>query len=104
MARPAAECPGLVKDRGDPLDRASDEEDGQEVLDKLASLDSEDKTVDRIHLSNVIKELPERERMVVIMRFFNDKTQSEIAERLGVSQVQVSRMESKIINKMRLIF
>ena len=39
--------------------------------------------------------------MLIILRYYKDKTQSEIAKILGVSQVQVSRLESKIINKLK---
>ena len=44
---------------------------------------------------------PDRERKLIILRYFRDKTQSEVAAELGVSQVQVSRMENKILSKMR---
>jgi RNA polymerase sporulation-specific sigma factor len=45
--------------------------------------------------------LPERERKIIILRYFRDMTQSEVAEKIGVSQVQVSRIESKIIKEFR---
>jgi RNA polymerase sporulation-specific sigma factor len=79
-----------------------DEEEGQELIDKIPHCDNEDIVVDRIHLNNIINDLNEREKKIIILRFFRDKTQSEIAECLGVSQVQVSRLENKIIDKMRL--
>ena len=83
------------------FDKFEDDEDGLELIDKIACLDNEDKTIDRIHLSNIIESLDERERKLVVLRYFRDKTQSEIAESLGVSQVQVSRLESKVIEKIR---
>ena len=49
-------------------------------------------------------ELRERERKLIILRYYHDKTQSEIARELCVSQVQVSRLETKIIDKMRSKF
>ena len=52
-------------------------------------------------LRDNIRALPERERKLIILRYFRDKTQSEVAAELGVSQVQVSRLESKILAKMR---
>ena len=58
--------------------------------------------VDKIHLSNIIDGLSERERKIIVLRYFRDRTQSEIAESLGVSQVQVSRLENRIIDKIRL--
>ena len=60
--------------------------------------------IDKIHLSNIIEGLSEREKKIIVLRYFRDRTQSEIAESLGVSQVQVSRLENKIIDKIRLRF
>ena len=85
-------------------DKYEDEEDGQALIDKIAYVDNEEKTVEKLHLSNIINALNERERKIVILRYFRDKTQSEIAESLGVSQVQVSRLENKIIEKIRQKF
>ncbi len=85
-------------------DKYDDEDDGVELIDKLSYSDDEDKTLNKIHLLNIIDALEEREKKVVIMRYFRDKTQSEIAESLGVSQVQVSRLENKIIDKIRQQF
>ena len=85
-------------------DKFDDEEDGQELIDKIIYVDNEDKTLDRIHLTNIIENLTEREQKLVVLRYFRDKTQTEIAESLGVSQVQVSRLETKIIEKIRQKF
>lgn len=85
-------------------DKYEDEEDGQALIDKIAYVDSEEKTVEKLHLSNIINTLNEREKKIVVLRYFRDKTQSEIAESLGVSQVQVSRLENKIIEKIRQKF
>ena len=83
-------------------DKYDDEDDGQELIDKIPCEDGEDKVLNKIHLSNIIENLNEREQKIIIMRYFRDNTQSEIAESLGVSQVQVSRLENKIIEKIRL--
>ena len=85
-------------------DKYEDEEDGQALIDKIVCVDSEEQTVEKLHLSNIINALTEREKKIVILRYFRDKTQSEIAESLGVSQVQVSRLENKIIEKIRQKF
>lgn len=85
-------------------DKFEDEDDGQELIEKIPYIDNEESTLNRIHLSNIISRLNEREKKLIILRYFRDKTQSEIAESLGVSQVQVSRLESKIIDKIRLKF
>ena len=99
IAMDSAKMPLSIYDKYD-----DDEDDGVELIDKLSYSDDEDKTLNKIHLSNIIDALEEREKKVVIMRYFRDKTQSEIAESLGVSQVQVSRLENKIIDKIRQKF
>lgn len=85
-------------------DKFEDEEDGQELIDKIPYEDDEEITLNKIQLTSVIESLSDRERKIIILRYFRDKTQSEIAENLGVSQVQVSRLENKIIQKMRSSF
>ncbi len=82
-------------------DKFEDDDEGQELIDKIPCEDSEESLVDKIHLSNIISALNERERKIIVLRYFRDKTQSEIAETLGVSQVQVSRLENKIIDKIK---
>ncbi len=72
-----------------------------ELIDKIAAKEDEDDLVDKILLESMIERLPERERKVVYMRYYRDNTQSEIAKALGVSQVQVSRIENKIIEKLK---
>lgn len=78
-----------------------DDESGQCVMDKLPSEDDSDELIDKILLKKLLEELPEREKTVIILRYYRDKTQSEIASVLGVSQVQVSRIETKVLNMMR---
>lgn len=70
------------------------------LLDKYTT-DTSDDMVDNLVLKEVLKNLNERDKQIIILRFFRDKTQTEIAKILGVSQVQVSRLENKIIEKMR---
>ncbi len=70
------------------------------ILDKIpAKKDLSDD--DKILITDIIKKLPEREQKIIILRYFRDQTQSEIANVLGVSQVQVSRLENKIIEKIK---
>lgn len=85
-------------------DKFDDEDDGQELIEKIPYVDNEETMITKIHISNIIEQLEEREKKIIILRYFRDKTQSEIAETLGVSQVQVSRLENKIIDKIRLKF
>ena len=85
-------------------EKFDDEEDGQELIEKIPYVDNEDVTLNKIHLLSIINTLDEREKKIIILRYFRDKTQSEVAEGLGVSQVQVSRLENRIIDKLRLKF
>ena len=85
-------------------DKFDEDEEGQELIEKIPCNDGEDNILTKIHLSNIIDGLSERERKIIVLRYFRDRTQSEIAENLGVSQVQVSRLENKIIDKIRLKF
>lgn len=83
-------------------DKCEDEkESGLELIDKIADKSNEDDLIEKIELDTVLSGLNERERKIMVLRFYRDKTQTEVAETLGVSQVQVSRLESKIIEKMR---
>ncbi|MFC7441048.1 RNA polymerase sporulation sigma factor SigF [Laceyella putida] len=56
---------------------------------------------DKLTLKDAIHRLSDREKLIVYLRYYKDQTQSEVAERLGISQVQVSRLEKKIIARMR---
>ena len=82
----------------------TDEDGSQELLDKIASKENTDDKIDRIILKDIITTLPEREKKIILLRYFRDKTQSEVAKVLGVSQVQVSRLETKILSKLRNAF
>ncbi len=61
----------------------------------------EDKVVDNILLKEVLGKLDKRERQIIMLRYFEDKTQSEIGELLNISQVQVSRIEKKVLHKLK---
>lgn len=78
-----------------------DDNSNQCVLDKLSDGENSDELVDKLLLKDIILSLPERERNVIILRYYRDKTQSEIARMLGVSQVQISRIENKVIKQLR---
>lgn len=71
------------------------------IVDRLPSSDTQEEMIDKLLLSAAIEKLPERERKIVILRYFRDMTQSEVAKCIGVSQVQVSRIESRIIRQFR---
>ena len=82
-------------------DKLDEDDENSELINKIADEDGEEKLVDKIHISNIIEKLDEREKKIVIMRFFRDRTQTEVAESLGVSQVQISRLETKIIERIK---
>ena len=67
------------------------------LLEKLPAKDDQDDMIDRMILKQAIEKLPERERKIVFLRYFRDMTQSEVARAIGVSQVQISRIENKIM-------
>ncbi|MFD1039227.1 RNA polymerase sporulation sigma factor SigF [Virgibacillus byunsanensis] len=77
------------------------ENDGDPItlLDQIADQDT--RWFEKITLQEAIRDLNERERLIVYLRYYKDKTQSEVAERLGISQVQVSRLEKKILQEMK---
>lgn len=64
-------------------------------------VDEEAQNVNMIDLKAAIKELEERERQIIVLRYFKDMTQQQIAKVLGISQVQVSRIEKKVLLRMR---
>lgn len=78
------------------------EDSTQMLIEKIPDDKPIDKQMDYFLLLNIIKELPSRDKKIIILRYFRDKTQREIADILGVSQVQVSRLESKILNQIKI--
>lgn len=64
-------------------------------------VDEEQQNVNIIDLKTAIKELENRERQIIILRYFKDMTQQQVAKILGISQVQVSRIEKKVLQRMK---
>lgn len=79
------------------------ENDGDPItlMDQISD-ENEHKWFDKFALQEAIIGLSERERLIVYLRYFKDQTQSEVAVRLGISQVQVSRLEKKILKQIKL--
>lgn len=81
------------------------QDDGSPVhlIDKISESNVEDdsEVIDRLALREVLSKLKPRERQIIVLRYFKDKTQTEIAEILGISQVQVSRIEKKLLQQMK---
>ena len=84
----------IHQDDGAPvmlIDKIGEDKDyGGEIIDKVA-------------LNEILNSLKPRERQIIILRYFKDMTQSQIAEILGISQVQVSRLEKKVLEQMKQI-
>ena len=78
------------------------ENDGDPItlMDQISDQD-QDNWFEKIALKDAIANLDERERLIVYLRYYKDQTQSEVANRLGISQVQVSRLEKKILKQIR---
>lgn len=78
------------------------ENDGDPItlMDQIAD-ESQERWFDKLALHEAIGGLTDRERLIVYLRYYRDQTQSEVATRLGISQVQVSRLEKKILQSIR---
>jgi len=89
---PASIYETLHQDDGDPI----------YLLDQLkGNEDGETPWLESLSISELLDKLPERDRLIIIWRFFEDKTQSDIARRLNLSQVQVSRLERQALKKLK---
>ena len=78
-----------------------EKENSQQWIDKLYDTNENEKTIEQITLKETISQLEQKERKLILMRYFQDKTQMDVARSLGISQVQVSRLEKKILTKMK---
>lgn len=95
LAQEASRTPSSIHETvyendGDPITLLDQIDDG-----------NEGKWFDKIALKEAINELDDRERLIVYLRYYKDQTQSEVAARHGISQVQVSRLEKKILQQMK---
>lgn len=82
----------LYQDDGDPI----------YVIDQLSNDKEEVNWFDKIVLKEVLNKLTEKEREIIVMRFFQDKTQTEVANMVGLSQVQVSRIERQALKRFKV--
>lgn len=80
---------------------AENDEDGLSLEDKISSSETQDDYIEKMVLKEIIDKFDERDKKIIFLRYYRDKTQSEIAQELGVSQVQVSRLENKILEKIK---
>ena len=80
------------------------QKDGQEIrlMDKLQKNEEEEETVlNHMLLKELLSILDKEERQLIYLRYFADQTQSQVGKEMGISQVQVSRLEKKILQRMR---
>lgn len=78
-----------------------DETEGN-ILDKIPANDENEKNIiDKIVLKDAINRLDERDRKIILLRYFRGSTQSQVAKVLGISQVQVSRIEKRVLSDMK---
>lgn len=80
------------------------QDDGSPVLliDKLSENGAEDKNIiEKIALKDALRNLDTKSRQIIVLRYFKDKTQIQVAKMLGISQVQVSRIEKKVLQEMK---
>ena len=80
---------------------AEKDEDGLSLEDKMCSKENQDDYIEKVVLREAIDSFDERDKKIIFLRYYRDKTQSEIAKELGVSQVQVSRLEAKILDRLK---
>ena len=82
----------------------SSDKDGNElnILDTLKNNKDEANLItNKIVLNKIINSLEKRDKEIILLRYYKDKTQSEVGKILGISQVQVSRIEKRILEKMK---
>lgn len=86
------------------IDKEAYEEDskGESKISKIDNgKDETGELINKICINNLIQNLNEREQKIIMLRYYKEKTQSEVAKILGITQVQVSRLEKKILLSMR---
>lgn len=75
--------------------------DSPALLEKIPAADREGEVIDRLFINALLQNLEGREKQIVLLRYFGGKTQAETAEKIGVSQVQISRIEKAVLQKLR---
>lgn len=72
-----------------------------QLIDKLTDTSENEKMMERLSLMEALEHLDAKERQIITMRYFQDRTQSDVAKCIGISQVQVSRIEKRVLSQMR---
>ena len=99
----------MALDSARPVDSIEDATYRDNKTDKTVSLlekistgkDEQTEIANRITIKNLINELEEKERKIIMLRYYKQKTQMQVSKILGITQVQVSRIERKVLNNMR---
>ena len=81
------------------FDNSTKEKEEKIIVEK--NKNPENNILQKIMIKDALKKLDEKEKNIILLRYFKEKTQSEVAKIYGISQVQVSRLEKKILQKMR---
>ena len=82
----------------------TENKDGKQltILDKISTgKNEEERITNKLVIKQLINELGERDKEIILLRFFKEKTQTEVAKILGISQVQVSRIERRVLDNMK---
>ena len=83
-------------------EQESQDDDGISLIDRLdTGVDEQNMITDKITVMNLLGDLNDREKQIILLRYFRGKTQSEVAKIIGVNQVQISRIERKVLENMR---
>ena len=96
----------IALDAARPIDSIDEEaykgEESQTKISKIGNnKDEVGDLINKITLNKIINDLDKKEKEIVLLRYFKDKTQTQVANMLGISQVQVSRIEKKILIELR---
>ena len=85
-------------------EKANDSDGKQTELIEHLPTDEDKKMLDKVILKDMLSKLTAREQKIVVLRYFRDMTQGEIARKMGVSQVQISRLENRILKKLKQLY
>ena len=81
----------------------NDDENGIAFIDTLSTnVDEEEQLTNKLAIKSLIENLEKRDKELILLRYYKNRTQTEVAKILGISQVQVSRIEKRILNSMKL--
>lgn len=82
---------------------SNDDKNNTTLLDKLSNnKDEVEEVINEISIKDILNKMNKRDKEIILLRYFRGKTQSEVAKIMNISQVQVSRLEKKILNNMKL--